>query len=227
MVVVMRARQATAAALVAAVCIAAAGCGGSNDNSKTTATTATKTSTTAPAVQLGPPLPGIEKLPGAVSTTPPWTAGDDLLEQRLRKIGLPILQAEGQVVHIHQHLDVIAEGKPVPVPANIGIGAGGTFITSLHTHDATGVMHVESPTAESFSLGQFFAVWGVKLNRDCIGGLCAGGGKVLRTWVNGSRVEADPTRIVLAEHQEIVIAYGTPAQMPKPVPSSYDFGPGL
>jgi hypothetical protein len=32
---------------------------------------------------------------------------------------------------------------------------------------------------------------------------------------------------VLAEHQQIVLAYGTPAQMPKPVPSSYRFPAGL
>ena len=67
-------------------------------------------------------------------------------------------------------------------------------------------MHVESPTASTFSLGQFFAVWGVRLSKSCIGGECAGSGKQLRAWVNGEPVDADPTRIVLAEKQEIVLA---------------------
>jgi hypothetical protein len=84
-------------------------------------------------------------------------------------------------------------------------------------------MHVESPTQRSFGLGQFFAVWGVPLSASCIGSLCETGAKQLRTWVNGDEVTADPTRIVLDEHQEIVLAYGTKAQMPDPVPSSYDF----
>ena len=40
-------------------------------------------------------------------------------------------------------------------------------------------------------------------------------------------VDGDPTRIVLDEHQEIVLAYGTPEQMPDPVPSTYEFPAGL
>ena len=79
------------------------------------------------------------------------------------------------------------------------------FISPLHTHLQTeGVLHVESPTQERFSLGQFFAVWGVRLDATCLGGECAGDGKQLRAWVNGMPVAGDPTRIVLDEHQEIV-----------------------
>jgi hypothetical protein len=75
----------------------------------------------------------------------------------------------------------------------------------------------------SFTLGQFFAVWGVRLDARCIGSLCARGAKQLRAWVDGKPVAADPTRIILAEHQEIVLAYGTAAQVPDPLPKSYDF----
>ena len=60
-----------------------------------------------------------------------------------------------------------------------------------------------------------------------IGTLATAGGAQLRSWVNGRPLGADPTRIVLAPHQEIVIAYGTAAQMPKKVPSSYTFPEGL
>jgi hypothetical protein len=76
---------------------------------------------------------------------------------------------------------------------------------------------------QSFSLGQFFAVWGLPLNAECIDSLCEKGDKQLRVWVNGDEVTADPTRIVLDEHQEIAIAYGTKAQVPDPVPKSFDF----
>ncbi len=129
-------------------------------------------------------------------------------------------------MHIHQHLDIFVDGEPVPIPGDIGIGPGATFISPLHTHGAPGepsIMHVESPTAESFSLGQFFAVWGVRLDAKCVGGVCAGNGKQLRAWVNGNEVQGDPTRVVLDEHQEIVIAVGTAKQMPDPVPATYDF----
>jgi hypothetical protein len=216
--------------LVTAAPVLLAACGDSKKDTATAtapaATTAT-TTTAAASADLGPAFPSMDKLPGILKTSPPWSANQSKLQLRLRAIGLDPLTAEGQVVHIHQHLDVFVDGDPVEVPANLGIDAQGAFIAALHTHDTTGIMHVESPTASTFSLGQFFAVWGVRLSKSCIGGDCAGGGKQLRAWVNGEPVDADPTRIVLAEKQEIVLAYGTAAQEPKPVPATYAFPAGL
>ncbi len=162
-------------------------------------------------------------LPGVLTSAPPWPANAAKLRERLRAIGLEPLSEEGQVVHIHQHLDIYVDGKKVPVPANVGIGPRSAFISDLHTHDDSGVLHVESPTPSSFSLGQFFAVWGLPLSASCIGGLCEENARQLRAWVDGKPVNADPTRIVLDEHQQIVLAYGTPAQVPDPVPSRYAF----
>ena len=172
-------------------------------------------------VDLGPAFDDIATLPGAQNHPPPWDAGSDQLQLRLRRIGLPALQAEGQVLHIHQHLDLFVDGRKVTVPANVGIDPSGAFISDLHTHDTTGIIHVESPTEQQFTLGQFFAVWAVPLSATQIGSLK---GKRVRTWVNGKPVNADPTRIILAAHQEIVLAYGA---APKTVPSKYDFPEGL
>ena len=58
---------------------------------------------------------------------------------------------------------------------------------------------------------------------DVMCGLCEKGDRQLRVWVNGQEVAGDPTRIVLAEHQEIVIAYGSREQVPDPLPKSFDF----
>jgi hypothetical protein len=208
--------SAGAVLLVLAALALLAGCGGSDGNSKT--------STSASKVTLGPAL-AMSDLPGILETPPPWGPNNapDQLQLRLRALGLDPLTAEGQVVHIHQHLDLYVDGKKVTVPAQIGIAASGAFISDLHTHDDTGIMHVEAQKVQSFSLGQFFAVWGVRLGAKCIGSLCASGEKRLATWVNGTPVTADPTRIVLEEHQEIVLAYGAPAQDPDPVPKTYDF----
>jgi hypothetical protein len=170
----------------------------------------------------------MDGLPGLLKTPPPWPVNTDELQLRLRAIGLPALTAEGQVLHIHQHLDLFVDGEPVAVADDIGIDPGGGFISPLHTHAQTpGIIHVESPTEEDFTLGQFFAVWGVRLDAGCIGGRCAGKGRRLRAWVNGVAVRGDPARVVLAERQEIVLAYGTAAQMPDPVPATYDFPEGL
>jgi hypothetical protein len=218
-------RKLSVGAVLLAVGAAAllTGCGGSSGGSS--GGSKTQTAGAAAKVSLGPAFGSMSSLPGILETPPPWAANDEQgkLQLRLRAIGLDPLTAEGQAVHIHQHLDLYVAGKKVTVPAQIGIASSGAFLSDLHTHDATGIMHVESPTIRSFSLGQFFAVWGLRLDGKCVGSLCASGDKVLHAWVDGAPVAGDPTRIVLAEHQEIVLAFGTPAQDPKPVPRSYDF----
>jgi hypothetical protein len=133
---------------------------------------------------------------------------------------------EGTVVHIHQHLDLYVEGHKVTVPAGIGIDPAVGY-APLHTHDPSGVIHVESPVVRGYTLGQFFAVWGVRFTPSCLGGDCAGGGRQLRVYVDGRPYRGDPTTLTLAYHQELVVAYGTAAQLPSPVPSAYRFPPGL
>lgn len=228
----MSSRYRVRATLLAVALALFAGCGGSDggDRDASTSPAATQTpagTSTAAAgdgVQLGPALGSMTELPGALKRAPPWPANNDAsLQLRLREIGLEPLREEGQVVHIHQHLDIYVNGEKVTVPAQIGIDADGGFLSDLHTHETDGIMHVESPTQRSFSLGQFFAVWGLPLSAECIGSLCEQGARKLRVWVNGQEVTADPTRIVLAEHQEIVIAYGSQAQVPDPLPKSFDF----
>lgn len=39
----------------------------------------------------------------------------------------------------------------------------------LHTHARDGIIHIESPTKHSHTLGQFFAVWGQKLSTNQVG----------------------------------------------------------
>ena len=52
------------------------------------------------------------------------------------------------------------------------------------------------------------------------------GGRALRVYA-GSRPVADPGRLPLAAHQEIVVTFGTRAQLPRTIPSRYDFPAGL
>jgi hypothetical protein len=165
-------------------------------------------------------------LPGLQTGAEPWSANTADLAARLRAIGLPPLSpAEGTAVHIHQHLDIYVYGERVAVPALIGIDPA-TGYAPLHVHDTSGVVHVESPTVRDYTLGQFFAVWGVRFTPTCIGGYCAGGGRHLQVFVNGQLHRGDPAAITLAPHQEIVVAFGTGAQLPSPIPSSYRFPPG-
>jgi hypothetical protein len=166
-------------------------------------------------------------LPGLQTGPAPWSANTADLAARLRAIGLPPLSpAEGTAVHIHQHLDVYVDGRPVPVPAGIGIDPTVGF-APLHVHDTSGVIHVESPTVRRYTLGQFFAVWGVRFTPSCLGGYCAGGDRRLRVYVDGALDHGDPTTLTLEPHQEILVAFGPAAQLPSPVPATYRFPPGL
>nr|WP_237694834.1 hypothetical protein [Streptomyces sp. SID5468] len=159
------------------------------------------------------------------TTPPPWAAPTDATA-RVRAAGLPMLGAEGQVMHIHTHLDVLADGKPVTVPAFIGIDEQEQRISPLHTHDTSGVIHIESPVKSTFTLGQFMTEWDVALSADHIGGLKAGGGKELRAYVNGKQVKGDPAAIVLNAHDEIALVYG-PGGATMKVPNDYKWPAGL
>jgi len=165
-------------------------------------------------------------LPGLQTGSAPWAAEIPNLLARLKAINLPALSEEGNALHIHQHLDIFVEGKPLTVPKDIGIDYDARFISPLHTHDRTGIIHVESNEVRDFTLGQFFDVWGVRFTKECVGGYCAKGSDKLQVFSNGKLVNGDPRNLVLTSHQEIAIVYG-PEKSSVVVPSSYKFDEGL
>lgn len=168
-----------------------------------------------------------QRLPGIQAGSPPWGAETAQLRARLSAIGLPALTGEGQAQHTHQHLDLYVDGREVAAPTDIGISRADGFLAPIHTHDATGIIHVESPVVRDFTLGVFFDVWGVRFDAHCVGGECDGSGRVLSVFVNGQQYTGDPRSLVLAAHQEIVVALGTGAELPNPIPASYAFPAGL
>lgn len=163
-----------------------------------------------------------DKLPGIITGPAPWLPEIDNLLSRLNAINLPALYEEGNALHIHQHLDILLNGKPVTVPAGIGINPVARFISPLHTHDVSGVIHVESDVKRDFTLGQFFDVWGVRFSKSCVGAYCAKGADTLRVFVNGKPISGDPRSLVLREHQEIAVVFG-PLAANVAVPSTYRF----
>jgi hypothetical protein len=165
-----------------------------------------------------PPVVNTAALPGLETGPPPWPAERGNLRARLRVLGLPALSRAGTALHTHQHLDVFMDGRHVTVPAGIGIAEH--FVSRIHTHDTSGLIHVESPTSRSFSLAEFFGVWGLRLTKNCLGSTCDGA--KLHLFVNGRRV-VDPNLALLGRHGEIVVAFGLP---PKPLPASYSFPAG-
>jgi hypothetical protein len=156
-------------------------------------------------------------LPGIRKTKAPWPPEYAFLADRLQPLGLNQLAQEQLAFHIHQHLDIFVDGKPVAggVPQYIGINDN-AYITELHTHTNDGIIHVESATKRDYTLGEFFGEWAVFLNARCVGAYCNG----LKWYVNGQQQTGNPQKLVLRDHQEIVIVVGTP---PKKIPSTFDW----
>jgi hypothetical protein len=156
-------------------------------------------------------------LPGVRKTKAPWPPEYEFLADRLLPLGLTTLPQEAVNTHYHSHLDIFVDGKKVKVPAQIGINVGAGYLTELHTHDTRGVIHVESPNEnDHFTLGQFLAEWGVRLNPQCIGAYCNG----LKWYVNGKQQTGNPQTYTLQSHDEVAIVVGKP---PAEIPSSFKF----
>ena len=161
-------------------------------------------------------------------TPPPWPLPADA-RPYIAAAGLEVLGGEEFAVHYHAHLDVIDNGAKVTVPAGIGFvvqNGKATGITVLHTHDTSGIIHIESAKPQPFTLGQVFTEWGVALSATQVGGLHADGTNVLVAFVDGRRFTGDPATLRLKPHLEIALWYGPSGETPK-VPKSYHFTGGL
>jgi len=103
------------------------------------------------------------------------------------------------VLHNHATLNVTYNGQTQLVPQNIGIAEnpllygdhsldkyGMQGMSPLHTHDASGTIHVESNTKRDFTLGEFLDIWkGLDVND-----------KTVQATVNGNPV-SDYRNIIL------------------------------
>ncbi len=128
------------------------------------------------------------------------------------------------VVHYHVHVlvSVYVDGRRERLPAGVGItspavttGSGAsTFIDVglhdclywLHTHSYDGIVHVEAPARATYTLGQFFDVWGQPLSPVRVG---PARGPVV-VFENGVRYRGDPRSVPLLAGGVIQIDVGPP-----------------
>lgn len=162
----------------------------------------------------------------------PVLAGLDSAAQGSTVNGIQCNSGEQTVYHIHAHLAVFVNGAQRTVPYGIGIPGGtatqepsggpyvgsGTCFYWLHSHDQSGVIHVESPMQKLYTLGDYFAIWGQPL-ADGQAGPAKG---TLTVYVDGKRYAGDPRSITLNAHTLIQLDIGT--NVP---PQSYTFPAGL
>jgi hypothetical protein len=91
------------------------------------------------------------------------------------------------IMHIHPQLSLIVNGTPVVVPPQIGIDPSlwkdhsldefgmqsmpemnMSAMAPLHTHDSSGIIHVESTVNKNYTLGDFLDIWGLNLNSKVV-----------------------------------------------------------
>ena len=127
--------------------------------------------------------------------------------------------SEQVVYHIHVHLTLFVDGVQREVPRGVGVPdpqitdtPKGPFVVSgscfywLHTHAADGIIHVESPVHRTYTLGQFFDLWGQALSSTQVG---SAAGNVV-AFYNGRHVLSDPRDIPLTPHADVQLDVGSP-----------------
>lgn len=138
--------------------------------------------------------------------------------------GIECNAGEQVAYHIHARLTVFDNGAARQIPYGIGIApprqvqqtANGPFVVGgrcfywLHTHAADGIIHIESPTKRTYTLGNFFDVWHQPLGEGRVGPLA---GRVT-TYVNGKVFAGNPRTIMLQPHTQIQLDIGRPLVRP-------------
>jgi hypothetical protein len=221
-------RIAVAALIVAVIAVVVfAAVGGGSSNSTGSVSTNPTPQGSVPTLSLNSSGTALSTGQPLATSGPPWSLPADA-RPNIKAAGLTALPAETLNYHYHAHLDVIDGSSHVTLPQGLGfviVDGQPEGLTSLHTHDTSGIVHIESPKNTKFTLGQVFTEWAVRLSKDCVGGLCNGNGKVVRFFVDGKEYTGDPQQLVLRGHQEIAIWYG-PATAKPDVPASYPFPEG-
>ena len=158
-------------------------------------------------LQLGPPLAGLQNAATGKTVN-----------------GIQCAAQEQVAYHIHSHLAIYQDGVLRPVALGVGIVKpqlqttenGGQAATAtqcyywLHTHTNDGVLHVESPTTKVYTLGDFFAIWGLPLSSTQVGPAKG----TVTAYVNGKKVSGNPASIPLSSHSAIQLNVGKDAPPP-------------
>lgn len=109
-------------------------------------------------------------------------------------------------IHWHPHLTIKINGQEQIIPANVGINPA--FHQPIHTHDATGTIHLENnnPTEQNMKLEFFFKVWGKIFNSKCIFDYCTDEKNNVKMSVNG-KPNSGFENYFMKDNDKIVIEY--------------------
>jgi hypothetical protein len=199
--------------------LGSSGSGGSRASSGTQTVSIKTLKNVKPAPPLGPAGPEGPPIESGPNIAP---AGS--LKPGQSVDGIQCNSSEQVAFHHHARLTIFVNGHSRTVPYGVGIadpqlqpGLGIPFVDSgacfswLHTHAADGIIHIESPVTRSFTLGDFFDVWGQPLSPTQVG---PAKGTVTALY-NGGVWTGNPRDIPLNEHSQIQLDVGKPIIAPE------------
>lgn len=180
------------------------------------------TTPTTPPTQPTPPVdpapprnitlaPGYTAITQTVTfSTPNWPAWNHTGTAAVDGVGC----ATAVNYHVHALVSIYHDGQRLALPQSIGRGSGCDY--GMHTHDGSGVVHIETDVPASFTLGQFFALWGQPLSATAVAGLSGTPTYYAVDQEQVMRIATDPANLLLSPHREIIIVTGTPpAEVPR------------
>ena len=185
----------------------------------------------APAAQPNDSPAPIQLVMGTTVGTPTFPEGDTATGGQGQTIDgtLNCLKTVGGPGHHHVHISLFVDGQQIAIPRGIGMFQPDhnnfiyhqTCLYFLHTHDDTGIIHMEPRVGQgSFKLGNVFDMWGEPLTTSNIAGY-TGQQTII---VDGQTYTGNPRQIQLAPYMQITLEVGTPLSGPPPTylfPANY------
>jgi hypothetical protein len=144
-----------------------------------------------------------------------WAPGNTSSGGQGQAIGtMQCLNSQPLAFHQHGHLSIFLNGEQLAIPTRAGFPTGdpNECHYPLHTHDYSGRVHVHAPSPTTFTLGQFFQIWGQPLTSNDVAGLL---GMPVRVFVTDNGVATEVTgesnwaNIELTSLRHITIQVGT------------------
>ena len=119
-------------------------------------------------------------------------------------LNINLAEHKDLALHLHPHLTLTFNGENLVIPAGIGLSEKGMRV--IHTHETDGNLHIESPYAHQFYLGDFFTIWGKRLTNECAFEFCTDEENILKFYVNGEESPLGP-KIPLYDLDKIEMVY--------------------
>ncbi|MBV8821287.1 MAG: hypothetical protein JO123_00690 [Ktedonobacteraceae bacterium] len=134
--------------------------------------------------------------------------------------GISCDQLEHSTVHYHAHVSVYINGTAVQIPQYVGISTDASCFYWMHIHTSDGIIHIEAPTQQPYTLGNFFDIWSEQFSQ--LGyPLQLGASRGWTAYVNGQLYKGDFHAITLQSHTLVTLAYNSPNVKPDMV---YNWG---